>query len=141
MHLLVELTQVLLLQVLEEVCSFCAAKTFYPIPCRVAVKVPVHRQQTVIQNPWPAHSPPCPNRMAAMENAISYLVKALPVKHGPTSMQGLGTWWSIPGCLTLCGGNQMPCTAVLVASASSWHPPPPALGGQGVQHECSRILS
>lgn len=40
-----------------------------------------------------------------MENAIRYLLKALPVKGGQTLKRGLGTWWSIPGCLMPCGAR------------------------------------
>lgn len=37
--------------------------------------------------------------------------------------------------------SQMPYSAVLVASAALWLLPPPALGGQGVRCERSRLLS
>lgn len=60
--------------------------------------------------PWPAYSPPCPNHIAATENAVGDLVKALSAKGGQTPERSLGMQWSIPGCLMLCRAR---CHALL----------------------------
>lgn len=51
MHFLAELTQVLLLQVLEEALPFCATEIFYPVPCLIAMKAPARMQKAAIRAP------------------------------------------------------------------------------------------